>query len=241
MRTRSSFLIAIAAMLIAGTSLGIIFFRPNPSSAAPSSVVGRELTVVGLGVARGAPDTAMIHFAVQTHADSARTALRENTAKMQGLLVRLKELKIPDSAIQTSSFSIHTMHDGPSPAPVRYQASNNVTVTLDNVDKASTVLEEVVEAGGNTIVNLTFSLAKPEALEQAARDEAIATARARAEAMAKASGATLGQLLRITESFGASPASSFAEGGAVLAVAAPPILPGEHGITAYVQATFELK
>jgi hypothetical protein len=86
-------------------------------------------------------------------------------------------------------------------------------------------------------------VAKPDALEQAAREQAIVSARTRATGMAKASGATLGQLLRISEGGALPPSLPPTGGGAGGAQAGgePPISPGEYVVNAYVQVTFELK
>ena len=202
MSSRSSFLIAlsaVAALILGVVSVGLVLFRPQPSLAASSDAPWRELTVVGSGTARATPDTVIVQLGVQTQAPTAQAALHDNTAKMQALLARLKQLGVPDAAMQTNNLSLWSNQEGPNPDAITYRAGNSVVVTLSNVDKVSTTLEQVLAAGANTINGVSFGVAHPEQFQQVARAQAIAHAQAQAQAMARASGATLGAMVRISE------------------------------------------
>jgi uncharacterized protein YggE len=83
-------------------------------------------------------------------------------------------------------------------------------------------------------MGFSFGVAERGAVEQTARDKAIADARARAEAMARASGGTIGEILSINERPIGGPA--YAKGDA----AGLPIQPGQQAVEAYVHVTFEL-
>ena len=81
-------------------------------------------------------------------------------------------------------------------------------------------------------------------LEQQARDQAIANARTRAEAMAKAAGATVGQVYSITENIGATPPVPMpmaAMSREMAADSSVPVEAGEQIISVQVQITFELQ
>ena len=245
MSSRSSLLIAlsaVAALILGVVSVGLVLFRPQPSLAASSDAPRRELTVVGSGTARATPDTVIVQLGVQTQAPTAQAALHDNTAKMQALLARLKQLGIPNAAMQTSNLSLWSNQEGPNPDAITYRAGNSVVVTLSNVDKVSTTLEQVLAAGANTINGVSFAVAYPEQFQQAARAQAIAHAQAQAQAMARASGATLGAMVRISEDLETPPPGAYtapAAGGAP--VEGPPIKPGEQTISARVQISFELR
>ena len=69
-----------------------------------------------------------------------------------------------------------------------------------NVDTAGNALDGLVQQGGATRISVSFGLNDPKAAQAEARSLAIADARNRATAMAKAAGVQLGQVLRITDS-----------------------------------------
>src|SRR5919202_1779345 len=127
MSSRSSLLIAlsaVAALILGVVSVGLVLLRPQPSLAASSGAPLRELTVVGSGTAHAMPDTVIVQLGVQTQAPNAQAALHDNNAKMQSLLARLKQLGIPDSAIQTNNLSLWSNPEGPNPEAITYHAGN---------------------------------------------------------------------------------------------------------------------
>ena len=242
MRTRLSVLIglsALATLVVAGVALGMVL-RPRPLYAAAEAASQREITVIGQGTAKAEPDTLIVQLGVQTQAPSAKAALQENNTRMQALWARLKQLGIPETALATGNFTIWSNQEGPMPENVGYRVENRLTVTLKQGHESGALLQQVVDAGANSIAGITFTVARPEDLERQARDQALANARSRA--MAKASGAALGTLLRITEESGAPPAmGQGAAAGGREAAAGVPISPGDYTATAFVRVTFELK
>ncbi|TMC86845.1 MAG: DUF541 domain-containing protein, partial [Chloroflexi bacterium] len=66
-------------------------------------------------------------------------------------------------------------------------------------DTTGSALDSLVQQGGAGQVNVSFGLADPKAALAEARGLAIADARSRAAAMAKAAGVNLGQLLRLAD------------------------------------------
>lgn len=91
----------------------------------------------------------------------------------------------------------------PAAAPAEpagfYRVSNTVTLTIREIDKLGQVLDGAVAAGANNVWGVSFGLDKPEALEPEARAKAVADARARAEALAKLAGRTLGEVVSVSE------------------------------------------
>ncbi|HEX6290254.1 MAG TPA: SIMPL domain-containing protein [Herpetosiphonaceae bacterium] len=234
--------VAIAALALAAGAIGAVLIRPQAIQAAQTSAAIRQLTVVGTGEVKATPDTAIVQFGVQTDATTAKQALADNNAKMQAVIAKLKELGIEDKDIQTSNLSIWPRYSerGPEGGVTGYQASNSVAVTIRNVAQAGDLLEQVIDAGANYMAGMSFTIAEPATLEAAARDKAIADARARAEAMAQASGAQLDQMLTISEIVsGVSP--MVYEAKATATGAGAPIQPGEQSIVRQVQVTYTLK
>lgn len=243
MNTRFSMWTSVAAILALAfgvVALGMLLTRP---AAATNIASVRQITVVGTGEVKAAPDTAQVQVGVQTQAPSAQEALNQNNTQMTALINRLKELGIAEQDLQTSHVSVWPRYGVDSNTIDGYEAHNSVTVKIRNIAQAGELLDQVVEAGANNISGIAFTIDDPSTLETNARNAAIENARTRAQAMAEAVGGSLGQVLSITENIGSPPAPVFQErmmaadeaGGAV------PVEPGEQTINAQVQVTFELR
>jgi hypothetical protein len=243
--------IALIGLAISAGTLTVLLTRPQTAQGASQTPIGgaqvvnsaiRQITVVGQGEAKGAPDTASIQLGVQTESATAREALTSNNTQMQALVAKLKELGIADKDIQTSNIAIYPRYDNNGRAVEAYQVSNTVTVRIRDITATGALLDQVVDAGANNINGISFMINDPRQIQQTARDAAIADARARAEAMAKAAGVTLGQVLAISETVGQPVVPLMARAEAAMAAdASVPIQSGEQTINAQVQMTFELK
>ncbi|HEX6290415.1 MAG TPA: SIMPL domain-containing protein [Herpetosiphonaceae bacterium] len=247
MNMRLSTLVAAFALAMLAVVIGAlvaVWSRPQSIVAATSTSPVRQITVVGKGEAKATPDKASVQLGVQTEAETARQALTDNNGKMQALIDKLKELGVAEKDIQTSNISIYPRYDDKGRDVLGYQVSNTVTVTIRNISQTGELLDKVVDAGANSVMGIAFTIDQPSAVEQQARDAAIKDARARAEAMAQATSANLGQVLSITENIGATPPPVYpmAERSAMAAdAAAVPIQSGEQTINAQVQITYELR
>lgn len=230
--------VALVALLLGVGALLATLFRPQ-TAIAQNNVPVRQITVVGHGEARGAPDTANVQIGVQTQGDTARAALTANNTQMQALIAKLKELGVADKDLQTSNVSISPRYDNDGRSVTGYQVSNMVSVTIRNIAQTGDLLDQVVDAGANSLYGVNFMIDDSKALEQTARDAAIAEARTRAEAMAKAGGGSIGQIISITENIGSTPIPMMAR--AADSAAGMPIQTGEQSINADVQVTFELR
>jgi uncharacterized protein YggE len=205
----------------------------------------RTITVGGQGTVSGAPDRAMLSAGVTTLAPTAAQALAANARKMTGVFDALKKLGVPERSIQTSNFSVQPQYANASTgAPERitgYLVSNQVNVTLDDVKQLGAALDALVASGANQINSVSFAIKNADALENKAREAAIADARNRAETYAKAAGAGIGAVQSINETGNSAPMPMFSAKAMFVADAATPTAAGELSVTANVSVTFELK
>lgn len=232
--------IALAAAAFAGVALS----RPAPAQAQSVGVPGmRQITVVGAGEARVAPDMASVQIGVETSAPTTQEALAQNTAQAQALIDKVKELGVAEKDVQTSGFNIFPNYSEDGRTVTGYTVSNIVSVTIRDLAQAGALLDQVVQAGANRVYGVSFGVSDMKAAQAQAREAAVTDARARAEQLAQAGGASVGQVLVITENIGAAmpvpmPAmmADRAEAGAAV-----PIQTGEQTIGAQVQVTYELR
>jgi hypothetical protein len=233
-------------LLVAVLALGAIgaALITRPSSAQAQAVSGmRQITVVGNGEVKVTPDTAAVQIGVETTAPTTQEALAQNTAQATAIIEKIKALGVAEKDIQTSGFNIYPTYDNDGRQVTGYTVSNQVNVTIRDLAQAGNLLDQVVQAGANRIYGVSFTVADPAATLAQARDKAVADAKARAEQLAQASGATIGQVLVITENVGSSPVVAMPMmDRAVVAGGAPvPVQAGEQSYSAQVQITYELK
>lgn len=234
---------ALAGMLLLALTIALTsMFMSRPALAQANPIAARQITVVGTGTSRARPDTAQVQIGVETTAPTTTAALEQNSAQVNAVVARLKELGIAETDIQTSNFNMYATYDENGREVTGYTVSNMVSVTIRNLAQAGTLLDEVVQVGANRIYGISFNVDQPDALMEQARNEAIADARVKAEQMAQVSGTTLGEVLVITENIGATPPIPFMGGAAAEKAAADvPVQGGEQVFNASIQVTFALQ
>jgi uncharacterized protein YggE len=121
---------------------------------------------------------------------------------------------------------------------VGYTASNTVTATIRALGEAGAVVDAAVEAGANTVSGPSLTRGDTSALERQALRAAFAAARQKAEALAEASGQTLGAVTAIVESGAPTPMPVAARDAIESSV---PIVPGTQTVEASVAVTFALR
>lgn len=211
-----------------------------------SLVETRSVSVTGVGEASGVPDQAQVTAGVQILADTVLEATRENQSIVEKIMAALEEQGIPEERIQTSNYSIWAEQEYREPRQNRisgYFVANVVTIRIDEVGKVGDVLAAVTNAGANSIHGIQFGVKDTAALEQEAREAAMADARTRAGALAKLAGVQLGEVLSISTSYGAGPprpmvARSFEMADAA---AAPGISPGQQSVDVQVHVSFAIR
>jgi uncharacterized protein len=206
---------------------------------APAQAAEKLVTVTGEATVAVAPDTAMIRLGVGTQEKTAREASEANARQMTAVLAAIKDTGVADRDIQTSRLSLQPQYDPNKSGTARltgFQASNQVTVRIRDIDKLPTVLDRAITAGANEMSGIEFVVSEQSKLLDQARDDAIADARRKAELYAKAAGAKLGRVVSITEEGSAPPPRPIQ----ALRAGAVPIAPGEQTLRAIVTVSYEL-
>ncbi|MEO1659956.1 MAG: SIMPL domain-containing protein [Pseudomonadota bacterium] len=218
------------------------------SSAHPNSI--QPETTISLsaeGSVKREPDIAFLNAGVQTQGETAQAAMSANATAMNGVFEALEAANIEASDLQTSNFSLQPQYDysnrpaGQPPRLTGYQASNQLTVRVRDLDSLGETMDALVGAGGNTFSGLRFALEDDRAAKNAARDIAMKEAIARAELYAAASGYELARVVTISESSGYSPQPMAMMAQSRSAESSTPIASGEVGYSVSVNVTFELR
>lgn len=189
------------AALLAAASL--FFALTTTLHADEGKPMDRLITVSATGYAYAEPDRASLSAGVTAEGETAAAALSANTELMQKVVGGLKEAGVDAKDIQTSNFHLEPRYthprDGTAPAINGYRVSNQVTVLVRDLKALGGLLDKLVGLGANQVHGLSFEVSKAETLKDEARKEAIANARRRAELLAAAAGAEVGEVVTISE------------------------------------------
>jgi uncharacterized protein YggE len=233
--TRPAAVFAAAALLISLTS-------PLRAEDKP---MDRLITVSATGYAYAEPDRARVSSGVASEAETARAALTANTEKMKQVVAGLKEAGIDAKDIQTSNFSVEPRYTNPqdgTPSKIDgYRVSNQVTILVRDVSAIGTLLDKLASVGANQIYGLTFEVSKAETLKDDARKEAVANARRRAELLATAAGAEVGEVVSIAEDLQFTGPRPMAMARASMKADFVPVEAGTETLEARVTVTWKLK
>lgn len=190
-------------LVLAGVLVGAVVALQAPSlaqsSGTPTSTQDRTITVSGTASINAKPDQADVSLGVHTQASTAQDAMDQNAAKMNQVLAALKKLGIGDADLATTNVSLDPVWSSNGNSIVGYQAENTIDVTVHDMGRVGKVIDTAVGAGANLAGGITFSLSdQNQGLDQALA-KAVQDARGKADAMAAAAQAQVGQVVKIDE------------------------------------------
>lgn len=227
----------VLASTIAGTGTARAQIPPQPPP---------RIMTSGEGQTRVTPDRATVLIGVQTRATTAALAGADNARRQKAVIDTLKALGIPADQLMTENYSVspEMRYDpnGSNPKVTGYVVSNTVRVELKRLDEVGSVVDAALAKGANQIAGIQFSVSNVAEVRRVALAEAVRSARADAEAIARAAGGTLGQMLEMSSSspiYRPMVQQIEMRGATTMAQPATPIEAGEQIITATVTATWQ--
>ena len=224
-------MMALARVLFAAFGIAIAM--------APARAADKLITVTGEATIAVAPDAAVIRIGVSSQDKTAREASEANAKQMTTVLAAIKGNGIAERDIQTSRLSLQPQYD-PNKAGTAhltgFQANNQVTVRIRDIDKLPALLDRAIAAGANEMSGIEFVVSEQSKLLDQARNDAVADAHRKAELYARAAGSKLGHVVAITEEGSVAPPRPMQ----ALRASAAPIAPGEQTLRAMVTVSYEL-
>ena len=164
------------------------------------------ISVSSEGTVKVKPDMVYINVGVQTENKSSKVAQQENATKMNKVMQVLKDLKIADSDIKTSQYTIYPM-EAYSEKDQRsyvtgYRVINTLEITIRDISKVGAAIDAVTANEANTVSNIRFTVADPDKYYLQALENATAKAKAKADILAKQFGIKIGLPSQINETSG---------------------------------------
>jgi uncharacterized protein YggE len=212
-----------------------------PAAAQTSDTQSLSSVIVSTGTAvvRRAPERAFVTIATETLAPTPSDAQQKNAQAMSAVRQKLTSLRLPADAVRTSSYSLNQEFEltNNRREPRGFRAINAVEVRVDEISRTGEIIDAVVQAGAATINGIRFDLKDRDAAEREALTQAVADARARADAIAAGAKVTVTKVVRIDEQGSATPPQPMFRQAAMVAAADTPVTGGDIEITATVTLT----
>jgi uncharacterized protein YggE len=160
-----------------------------------------QVTVAGTGVVRLIPDRVSFTVGVETEAASVMQAFKENSSKLTAVLAALKAKGVQPREIQTSNLEVAARSDEDRKRN-GFSVSNLVTVTRDDPANVADLLQAAISAGANQAGRFRFFVAEPSKAQARGLELAYQDARSKAERLAALANVSLGDALRIDQTYG---------------------------------------
>jgi uncharacterized protein YggE len=204
----------------------------------PARAAEKLVTVTGQATIAVAPDTALIRIGVSSQGKTANQASDTNAKQMTAVMAAIKNSGIAERDVRTSRLSLQPQYEnkGGTTHLLGFQVTNQVTVTIHDINQLPAILDRAIAAGANEMSGIEFVVSEQSKLLDQARDDAIADAHRKAALYAKAAGAKLGRVVSITEEGAPSPPHPVA----AVRAGAVPVAPGEQRLRATVTVSYEL-
>jgi uncharacterized protein len=227
MKTR---ILPIAGLLVVAAVVAAVSL---PGSASSAAAEAGGITVQGTGSVATAPDRAELSFGVESQGTTAKAALAANAAEMRRVIAAVKASG--GTNVTTQSVSLSPRYDEQNQVQA-FVATNTVSATIKEIAKAGALIDAAVDAGANQVYGPSLSRGDQGANYRKALEAAVADARASAQALASASGLSLGRITAVVEGGGSAPPYAVAE--KAMDAGSTPIEPGTQEVIAVVSVTF---
>lgn len=206
---------------------------------AHAETLPRTITISASGYVSATPNIANISLGVITEADTAKAALDDNTKRFRAVLAAIKGQGVASKDIMTEQFRVSPVYErvkkrsGNHRRIVGFQVQNSANITVRDIQRTGTVIDQATQAGANQIGRIEFTVSKMELKLDFARQEAMRNAIRRAKLFAQEAGARLGAVQTITEQFHSSGRRPRPVYRQAASMAAAPIEAGEQklGVT----------
>lgn len=230
---------------VAGAFLALAASTKPSAGQSPGALQVSVLAASGQGEAKVAPDRVSVRVNVQTRALTAAAAAADNAQKTKAVLDALTKLGLAKEQLGTEGYTVYPEmkydKDGASPRVTGYVVTNTIRAESKRVDQAGSIIDAALAAGANMINGLSFYASSIDEARRQAIGSAVASARADAEAMARAAGGSLGNLVELSTGGPTSPPRPMYDGAMLKSMSAQstPVNPGEQTVSVYVSARWQ--
>lgn len=230
-------------VIVVAIITAVPFLRPHWGTI--SWAQQESVTVVGQAQSREQNELAMFSVTVTESNVDKDQAVSQVNQEVTSILAQLESFGIPKEDIKTQSVSIYRIDEGmyidrPTPVETQWQASNSIEVYVRDLDRISDFTALLARTNASNVYGPQLMLDPTNRAQDALMELAMQDAQKKAEALAAASGRSLGKVLNIIEGSGYgdyAPMYAMERGGA----GGFPIEPGVSSVSKSLTVTFSLK
>lgn len=202
------------------------------------------------GKFESAPDTAVLQFNVSVQDETSQTAYQHASKEVEQVRDVLRANNIEPKAATIGFLSVQPAYEykNGKQKPVGYRVTTNVTFKLKDFSKIGPITQQLAEANVSESQTLNYILENIDEAKNKAVEDAYRRARNSADALARASGRTVGELSYASvDTFENQriPVPRMARAMATAPAATPApteeFTPQNVTVTAHVNALFNLK
>lgn len=234
----------LVALVLAARGPAVAATTPGVTVVA-NGQISPGIVTTGDATVKVKPDIAILMVGAVAQGATAEDAQRAVADRVARVLDAAKGLGIAEKDRKNAGYSISPQYAyGPNQAPriTGYQATQQLALTIRNVDGAGRALDALVQGDGANTASIQFTLEDPKAAQANARSLAIADARSRADAMASAAGVHLGRVISVSDAGSPQPSFGRYEKVAQPAASMPTQVPvGDLDVVVHVQVQFEIQ
>jgi len=172
------------------SSLPVLAQNPTVTAQPNTVYVGSD------GKFETAPDTAIIQFNISGQGNTAKEANAEAEKQAEETRQILRANGVNPKEAEIGFYSVNPRYDyrDQKHKLIGYQVTTSATLKLKDFSKVAPITQQLADASVGESQSLSYTLESPEEAKRKAVADAYRRARASAEALASASGRTLGEL-----------------------------------------------
>lgn len=231
------FLLVLCLLLSAASAIGVFVF-------AKQKALVNEINTAGIAKTTIKPDIAYVNIGVTSSKLTVNEAMNDVNAKLSTVMGALEKLGISSEDMQTASFWVNADYDYQEmPARIVGYTVTNIVKVKSNPEKISSVISTAAEKGANNFYDLRFEVKNIEEVKASLLPKAIEDAKAKAEALAKASNKKVKDFRVISYDYIPASQTTYPLGAAGYggAEGEAPVYEGQNEISVKVYVIFELE
>lgn len=207
----------------------------------------QTITVIGTAQSKEKTQIATFTAGVSHVSDNKEEAISQVNKKVQDIINAALNFGIEKADIQTENLNIYQQEETywednrQKTRPGQWRVSNNVSIVLRDVDKASEFAKVLSQTGATNVYGPNFSLENTDKFEDELLKQAIENAKEKAQKIASATDRKLGKIISVSEGYSSYSPIYPAFRGDAGGGGGVPIEPGSQTVSKTVTVVFELQ
>ena len=190
-------IVSVALVALFALAASTAFGQDASTESGPTHTI----TVSSSATISTTPDEALITFGIHTDDTDSVVALNENAETMDDVLAAMKALGVLERDMETTNVSVspQTINRGTASEATIFNSSTTLSVTIRDFDRIGRAIRDGVRAGATRVQGVRFQVSDGAGAKKRALASAVESARAKADALAKAAGTSVTGAVRIQE------------------------------------------